>query len=117
MDRLARQLSAAVKAGLTGQKVRPFEAGRELWNAFQSLSGARTYNPVGPNPIQPTEIEAWGRLMRLPFQPRHVAAILAMDAAFLDHAYSRAKAPEGVKTLPPISKTPLTAGLLDAIMG
>ncbi|WP_313349941.1 hypothetical protein [Paracoccus sp. (in: a-proteobacteria)] len=117
MDRLRKQLCAAVKASLAGQKVRLPEAGRALWNAFQGISGQRTYSMVGPNPIQPSGIDAWGRLMRLPLEPRHVAIIIAMDQAYLDHAYAAAKGPKGVKTLPPVSKTPLTAGLLDAVLG
>ncbi|MGA0617415.1 phage tail assembly chaperone [Paracoccus sp. KR1-242] len=117
MDRLTKQLCAAVKAALAGQKVAPPEAGRAIWNAFHSLSGTRTYNPAGPNPIQPSEMAAWCQLMRLPLEPRHVAALLAMDVAWLDHAYSRTKAPDGVNVLPPISKMPLTTALLDAMLG
>ncbi|MDS9467950.1 hypothetical protein RGQ15_10270 [Paracoccus sp. MBLB3053] len=117
MDRLKKQLCAAVKASLTGKKAYPPEAGRDLWNAFQGLSGTRTYNPAGPNPIQPSEIAAWCQLMRLPLEPRHVEILIAMDAAWLDHAYARTKAPDGVKVLPQISQMPITTALLDAMMG
>ncbi|MBB1498459.1 hypothetical protein [Paracoccus sp. MC1862] len=117
MDRLQNQLCAAVKAALAGGKVRPPEAGIELWKAFQRLSATRTYHPAGPNPIQPSEIAAWCQLMRMPLEPRHVEIILAMDGAWLDQAYARDRTPDGVKTLPPISQQPLTVALLDAVMG
>lgn len=115
MDRLKQQLCAAVRASLSGKPARHPEAGRELWNAFQRLSATRTYHPAGPNPIQPSEILAWCDLMRLPLAPHHVDIIMAMDRAFLDHVTSRA--PAGVKAMAPVSETPLTAGLLDAILG
>lgn len=117
MDRLNRQLCAAVKSSLAGGSGRLPEAGLLLWNAFQGLSATRTYHAAGPNPIQPSEILAWCQLHRLPLVPQHVQILLAMDQAWLDHAYAAAKAPQGVQVLPPISKTPLTAGLLDAILG
>ena len=116
--KLSRQLCAAVVAAMGGQKVLPPEAGRVLWNAFQRLSGSRTYNPAGPNPIQPSEIEAFCRITRLPLEPHHVAILMDMDGAWLEKAYARQKpAPEGVKTLPPISAQPLSAALLDVVMG
>lgn len=117
MNRLSHQLCTAVTAGLRGEKGRPPEAGLMLWNAFQSLSAARTYHPAGPNPIQPSEIFAWCQLHRLPLAPRHVDILLAMDQAWLDHAYAKARAPDGVKALPPISAQPISAALLDAVMG
>lgn len=117
MNRLKQHLCAAVVASLGGGKVVPPEAGRDLWNAFQRLSRSRTYSMQGPNPIQPSEILAWCRLMRQPLGPRHVETILAMDEAWLGRAYASSKAPEGVKTLPPVSKHPISAALLDAVMG
>lgn len=117
MDRLTNHLCAAVRASLRNEKRRLPEAGLLLWNAFQGLSATRTYHAAGPNPIQPSEIAAWCQLHRLPLAPRHVDILLAMYQAWLDHAYAAARRPEGVKALPPVSKTPLTAGLLDAILG
>lgn len=117
MEHLKKHLCAAVTASLTGGKDKPPDAGRELWNAFQGLSATRTYHPAGPNPIQPSEIVAWCRLLRLPLSPHHADILLAMDQVWLGHAYAGSKAPQGVKALPPVSKTPLTAGLLDAILG
>ena len=117
MDKLRKQLCAAVVASLAGGKIIPPEAGRDLWNAFQRLSRTRTYHAAGPNPIQPSEIRAWCELMRQPLEPRHVEIILAMDEAWLTRAYARAAAPDGARTLPPVSKHPISAALLDAVLG
>ncbi|HWL56415.1 MAG TPA: hypothetical protein VNQ78_07010 [Paracoccus sp. (in: a-proteobacteria)] len=117
MKRLEKQLCATVKASQTGTLRPPPEAGRELWNVFQAISATRTYHPAGPNPIQPSEIRAWCDLMRLPLGPQHVGILLAMDAAWLDQAYARVRAPDGVKVLAPISAQPLSAALLDAVLG
>lgn len=111
MGRIQRLLCDAVQGNGS-----PPEPGRDLWNAFQCLSTTRTYHAAGPNPIQPTEILAWCKITGLPLAPHHVDILLAMDQAWLERAY-RKVAPEGAKTLPPISKTPLTAGLLDAVLG
>lgn len=116
--KLSRQLCAAVGTAMDGRRVQPPEAGRVLWNAFQRLSASRTYNPAGPNPIQPSEIEAFCRITRLPLAPHHVAILMDMDGAWLERAYARQKpAPEGVKTLPPVSAHGLTAELLDLAIG
>ena len=116
--RLSRQLCAAVTAALSGGKVvRTPEAGLPLWNAFQRLNATRSYHMAGPNPISLAEIEAFTRLMRQPLEPWQVTILLDMDAAWLGQAMKGAKVPEGVKALPPISKQPLNAALLDVVMG
>ncbi len=117
MTRLERQLCAAVRASLSGGKMRPPEAGLPLWNAFRQLSSTRSYHMAGPNPLQPSEIEAFCRMMRLPLEPRHLRILLAMDQAWLGHAYAKAKAPDGMKTLPPVSRHPISAALMDAVFG
>lgn len=92
--------------------------GELLWRWFCDLHATRTYHFAGPNPISHAEIEAYARLQRWPLEPRHVALIRAMDEVFLRHAaQKRAVAPEGTKAMPPVSTTPLTAGMLDAIFG
>lgn len=85
MDLLARQLVAALRAHLAGGRPVPLEGSMVLWNAFGDLSATRTWHAAGPNPISFTEIEAYSRLMLLPLEPRHVATIRAMDAAWIDH--------------------------------
>ncbi|NPD14461.1 hypothetical protein HOY34_04510 [Xinfangfangia sp. D13-10-4-6] len=118
MRRLSRQLSAAVTAALKGENVRPPEAGRLLWNTFQRLSLTRTYHPAGPNALQPSEVEAYCRMMRLALEPRHISILMEMDRAWLDQAYAKnQRAPEGMKTLPQRSSQPLTAALADLVLG
>jgi hypothetical protein len=117
MSRLSEQLCAALTRHLSGGGARPPEAGVFLWNCFLTLSRARSYNPHGPNPISFEAVEAWSRLMRVPVEPHHVETILAMDEAWMGHAYARRNVPEGVKTLPPVSQQPITATLLDLMMG
>ncbi len=118
MDRLKHQLCAALTARLAGRKVPIPEAGRPLLDAFNALSRARSYNAAGPNPISWADMQAWCRLARIPFQPRHIEIIMALDQVWLDDAWRTDKqAPEGVKTLPPVSQQPISAALLDAMFG
>ncbi|MGN7868994.1 phage tail assembly chaperone [Paracoccus sp. 22332] len=118
MDRLKKQLCAALKTRLAGGTSRLPEAGLPLWEAFGVLSRARSYNPHGPNPITWEAIAAYSQLMRVPLEPRHVDIITALDAVWIEDAYRIDKqTPEGVKTLPPLSQHPINAGLLDAMLG
>lgn len=117
MNNLKRHLCEVVTATLRGGSEKTPESGRILWDVFQRLSATRTYHMGGPNPLQPSEILAFGQMMRLPLEPAHFDILMSMDRAWLDHAYAKSKVPEGVRALPPISKHPLSAGLLDAIMG
>lgn len=112
MSQMQRFLCDAVRDGLAGAKCRPPEAVQHLWNAFQRLSATRSYHAAGPNPIQPTEILAWFQLIGWPLDRLRVDILLAMDQAWLEAAY-RKQAPDGVKTLPPVSQHPLTAALFD----
>lgn len=107
--RLERQLVAALRAHLeTGRAPDVPEAGVTLWRAFGDLCGTRTWHASGPNPIAFAEIEAWARLGRWPLEPRHVAAIRALDAAWLDQAR---KPPGGAP------RAALTTELFDALTG
>lgn len=54
--------------------------------------------------------------MRLPLEPHHVEAIRAMDAVWIDRAYSKSAVPAGTKTLPPRSEHKLTPAMFD-LMG
>lgn len=89
-----------------------------LFRWFVDLHLGRTYHAAGPNPISHAEILAYAQLMRWPIEPRHVSIMRAMDRAFLE-CQSRPKdeTPEGVKTLPPVSSAPVSAGLIDAMFG
>ena len=72
----------------------------------------------GPNPISHQDIVLYGNIMRWPIEPRHVAILRAMDEVWLEHVQKRtAPLPAGVKASAPVSSTPLTAGMLDAMFG
>ncbi len=89
-----------------------------LWRWFMDLHRSRALHAAGPNPIAYAEIVAYAALMRWPIEPRHVSILRAMDQTYLEASMmSQAAAPEGVKTLPPISSSPVTAGLVDAMFG
>lgn len=115
MDKLGKQLCKALEASMRGKKVRTPDAGGELLDAFLALSRSRSIGPHGPNPITWEAVAAWSQTMRVPIQPRHAEIIMALDDVWLSNATKRA--PEGVKTLPPISEHSLTKGVLDAMIG
>ncbi len=118
MDRLKKQLCTALKSRLAGGTSSLPEAGLPLMEAFGALSRARSYNPHGPNPVTWEAMAAWSQLMRVPLEPHHADIIMALDAVWIEDAYRTDKqAPEGVKTLPPMSQHPINAGLLDAMLG
>lgn len=81
--RLGRQLVAALVQHLEGRPPRPPFAGVRLWIIFGAISAARRWGPNGPDPIQPTEMEAWARLHGVDLPPHHAAILAAMDAAWL----------------------------------
>lgn len=115
MDQLGKQLCGALEARLKGRQACVPDAGAGLLDAFLALSRARSCGPHGPNPITWEAIDAWSRVMRIPIGPNHAEIIMAMDDVWITHAMQRA--PEGVKTLPPMSDHPLTKGVLDAMIG
>lgn len=105
--RLERQLVEAIKQQVASRKaVRLPDAGQVFWTMFAELNGSRTAGPMGPNPIQYSEIEAWARLNRWPLEPRHVQLIRSMDNAWLEAMYSK-----GRHSVP----TPATPEALDAM--
>lgn len=110
---LKRQLEAKGMVTMT------IPAGGELlWRWFMDLARSRSWHMSGPNPISHGEILSYGQVMGWPIEPRHVAILRAMDEVWLNHVQKRAKAlPEGVKASPPVSSTPLTVGVLDAMFG
>lgn len=116
MNNLRKQLCAALEARMKGRKAFVPEAGGVLLDAFLSLSRARSWRTHGPNPISYSEIAAWCNLMQVPLKPAHVAIIVALDEVWMTQIMTQA-APERVKTLPPISDHPISAALLDVMMG
>lgn len=117
MQRLQRKLCDYLRHHLNGQPCRPPDAGMELLAAFGQLSGARAWHTNGPNPINFAEIEAWSRLMRTPLRPDHVRIIKAMDEVWIEWFRHRRAQAGDAKTSPPISQHPITANLLDAMLG
>ncbi|RMC35357.1 hypothetical protein C9E81_08935 [Paracoccus alkanivorans] len=113
MSNLKTNLCKALKAHLTGGKARVPDGGREMLDAFQALSRARSWHQHGPNPISWEAMAAWSQLMRVPIEPHHAEIIMALDNVWLNHAMQRNNAPEGVKKIAPISEQPLSAALFD----
>lgn len=92
--------------------------GELLWKWFMALHKTRQAGMAGPQPISFTEMQSYARLTNQQIEPRHVAILIAMDQAYLETVYKKQpQAPEGVKVLPPVSKAPITAGLIDAMFG
>lgn len=115
-NRLSGALCAALENRLAGGKAKVPEGAAILWNAFMALSRARSCGPMGPNPISYPEIAAWAQLMQMPLEPHHIETLAAMDAVWMERAYSKAKGvPEGVKALPPKSGHALTPAMFDLV--
>lgn len=111
---LKRQLEAKGRCAI----LRIPSGGDLLWRWFLDLSRTRRAGFAGPEPISYSEIEAYGRVAGWPIEPRHVAILCAMDEVWLEHVQKRAAPlPDGMKASPPVSTTPLTAGMVDAIFG
>lgn len=54
-----------------------------VWTWFLELHAARGSNGYGPNPIGFVELEAWARLTGRQPTPWEIAALRALDAAWL----------------------------------
>jgi len=114
-DRFIRLLADRLTESLrSGRPLRVPEGGEPAWSAFADLSRTRVITPVGPAAIAYAEIEAHARLMRLPLEPGHVRAIVALDRAFLAHARGKAA---GQAKVPDEMRHRLTAAAFDAVFG
>jgi hypothetical protein len=114
-DRLVKQLAGAMKSYLsTGAKPIIPEAGALLWQIFAQIADSRTWHAAGPNPISYAEIEAWARLHRWPLQPHHVAALRALDNAFIEQTYATKLRGDG-KAIPRSSGQAVTPAAFDAV--
>jgi hypothetical protein len=110
---LTRQMSIGAD-----HDVRIPAGGELLWKWFMALHKTRQAGMAGPQPFTYAEISAYAHLCRQAIEPRHVDILMAMDQTYLNAAYDKqAPSPAGVKVLPPISKAPITAGLIDAMFG
>ena len=119
--KLEKLLCAELKRQLESEGVvmMTIPAGGEmLWKWFMALHKTRQGGMAGPQPLNYAEIAGYAVIARQAIEPRHVAILIAMDQTYLDCVYAKQKPlPEGVKALPPISKVPLNAGILDAMFG
>jgi hypothetical protein len=116
--RLERQLCAALDARLSGKPARVPEAGFIIWNTFQQLCARRTGYDGGMNPLQPSEVEAYCRLMRLPFEPHHVSILFALDDVWLTCLRDQQRlGADGVKRMHHHQSGALTPALFDVFMG
>lgn len=121
MADIEKLLCAELKRQLEGKGVRDTRipsGGELLWKWFMDLHTTRQGGMAGPQPLTYADIVAYSHINRQAIEPRHVATLIAMDQTYLETVYTKqAPAPDGVKVLPPVSKAPLTAGLIDAMFG
>lgn len=119
MSRLEKLLCAALRKNLQKGGRPAIPAGGELlWRWFLDLNAARSWGAAGPNPIPFSGIDSYARVSGWPIEPRHVSILQAMDREMLAHfRRSAGMARPGVKTLPAISSTPISAGMIDAMFG
>lgn len=87
-------------------------AGGRIWYVFRQISGQRTGNGFGPNPIQFSEILAWQALSRVTLLPWEFRAILAMDRMFIVRCAELSK-PENEQ----VSDEPLSSAVFDRVFG
>jgi hypothetical protein len=69
----------------------PREA-EHLVDWFHDLAGLHT-SGMAVNPLQPSEIEAWARLMQVSLTPWEARTLLRMDQAFLSRIVAKSSAP------------------------
>lgn len=60
-----------------------------IWNLFLELHTARQSTGSGPLPINYTELFSWSRLTGIPLDLHEVAAIRAVDNAWIEWATSK----------------------------
>lgn len=117
MNRISKLLCEALIKSLSGNERPKIPAGGDLlWLWFCDLSRTRVLSQTGPCAITFAEIEAYRRLSRWDIGSHHVEVLMAMDREYLQYIHSiRPGDREGVKRLPPISRTPISAALFDSM--
>jgi hypothetical protein len=110
---LTELLCSLVEAASAGRSQRVPEAAQFLWSTFKELH-ARRRTGLGPEPISPSDLQAWVTLSRTPLAPHHVDILLAMDAAWVAAPLQGDSAPPSVNRS---SGQPLTAAAFDAVFG
>ncbi len=84
--------SIARQSGKTPQELEPVpcpDSMMPLWQMFLQLHSARSMSIDGPQPISYSEIAAWNALTGQQVTPDEVAAIRAIDRAFLTCALQK----------------------------
>jgi hypothetical protein len=103
----------AVRAFLAGGELKLPEGAHQVWEFFVDLHHTRGSSFSGAEPIRYAEIEAYGRLMQVPFQPQHVSMIRAIDQLWIE----KARAVEAEPTNEAGPRPVLTAAAFDAVWG
>lgn len=117
MDR-KKLLSDALRNHLQSGKPPRLPAGGELlWRWFLDLSSARSYHASGPNPIQFSEIRAYGELRRVELSQDHLETLLALDATWCGEYYARRAIETGDAARVPMPVGDMTGDLFDAMWG
>ena len=64
-----------------------------VWNGFIELASQRGFNEVGPQPINVSCVEAWGRIQQIDEydMPWFLSMLIKLDAKFLEHTYAEMK--------------------------
>lgn len=115
---LSASLSLALRRHLDDGKPAMIPAGGELlWRWFTDLNSTRAWNMTVPSPITFAEIAAYKAVTGWPIEPRHVAILRELDAAYIDHVVNRSSVPEGVSARPARSEQAMTPQLFDAMFG
>lgn len=114
---LKKLLCAALAGDFNDEMTTVPEAGIPIWNAFVELSGTRSWNAHGPNPIAFAEIAAWCRLMQQPFEPHHIQCLVAMDRVWIAQVQANLGKGKATPNALPAAQGPLTAKLFDAVVG
>lgn len=84
LEAAARSGSAAAQAELDQAAQANAGHAKHVWEWFLELHAARSGSGFGPNPIGYADIDAWARLSRRRLAAWEVAAIRAMDQAYLE---------------------------------
>jgi hypothetical protein len=76
------------------EKPKLSEDDADYYEAFKSLSGARVYTEVGPQPIPVSEVLAYCEFLNITdqFERQAILRIMqAMDSAYIEHQVTKAK--------------------------
>lgn len=110
MRRLAARMVVVLLDQLAGSKIKPPVAGFLIWQAFSVLSNGRRYDGGFPLPLTLAEVNRFEARHGARFGADHLAVLMALDVAWLDHA-------RGILTPAKAPAPALTVSAFDAIFG